>query len=185
MEVGWLSKPVDGNGGELEADETLIGGRSKFMSAKHRAKTIKESSTAGKETILGVLRRGSAVEPSKVVAKHVSNRQNATVQAEVRKHVPSGSAVYTDALMSDDGLAADYVREVVDHVVEYVRDNVHTNGMENNWSLFKRALKGTYVRLNRCISIRTPLSRLSASMSARITTEAVSVRCWAPLPANV
>jgi hypothetical protein len=47
--------------------------------------------------------------------------------------------------MSYHGLAGEYVHQVVDHAVEYVRENVHTNGIENFWSLFKRALKGTYV----------------------------------------
>jgi hypothetical protein len=56
-----------------------------------------------------------------------------------------GSKVYTDSLPSYTGLSSEYVHQIVDHAVEYVRDAVHTNGMENFWSLFKRALKGTYV----------------------------------------
>jgi hypothetical protein len=47
--------------------------------------------------------------------------------------------------MSYAGLAADYVYQAVDLAVEFVRDNVHTNRMENVWRLFKRALKGTYL----------------------------------------
>jgi transposase-like protein len=80
-----------------------------------------------------------------VAAAHVPNRRKATVQAAVREVAEPGAAVYTDALKSYDGLRRDYTHEVVDHAVEYVRDHVHTNGMENFWSPFKRALKGTYV----------------------------------------
>ena len=144
MKVGSFFK-AGPSGDQFEADETFVGGRSKFMSKARRAKTIKGSGTAGKETVMGVLRRGTKTEPSKAVVEHVPNRRKTTVQASVRKVAPVGSAVFTDALKSYDGLASDYVHEVVDHAVEYVRDNVHTNGMENFWSLFKRTLKGTYV----------------------------------------
>jgi transposase-like protein len=141
METGSFLK----SGGTFEADETFIGGRAKNMSAKRHAKTITGSGAKGKEVVMGVLRRGTETEPSKVTAEHVPNRKKGTVQKAVRTVAEKGSAIYTDALRSYDGLAADYVHAVVDHAVEYVRDNVHTNGMENFWSLFKRALKGTYV----------------------------------------
>ena len=133
------------SGGEFEADETFIGGKSKNMSKARRAKTIPGSGVAGKEVVMGVLRRGADGEPSKAVAGHVPNRKKATVQAAVRAVAEPGSALYTDALASYNDLASDYLHQFVDHAVEYVRDNVHTNGMENFWSLFKRALKGTYV----------------------------------------
>jgi transposase-like protein len=141
METGTFLK----SGGEFEADETFVGGRSKNMSTTRRTKTIKGSGVAGKEVVMGVLRRSTETEASKVSAQHVRNRKKVTVQAAVRAVAEPGAAVYTDALRSYDGLAADYVHGVVDHAIEYVRDHVHTNGMENFWSLFKRALKGTYV----------------------------------------
>lgn len=141
METGSFIK----SGGEFEADETFVGGRSKNMSASRRAKTIKGSGVAGKEVIMGVLKRATDTAPSKAVAEHVPNRKKGTVQAAIRAVADAGAAVYTDALKSYDGLAGDYIHQVVDHAVEYVRENVHTNGMENFWSLFKRALKGTYV----------------------------------------
>ena len=140
MQTGTFIK----SGGEFEADETFVGGRSKNMSKARREKTITGSGVKGKEVIMGVLRRGTDAEPSKVAAEHVPNRKK-TVQDAVRAVAEPGSAIHTDALMSYAGLSADYVHQVVDHAVEYVRDNVHTNGMENFWSLFKRALKGTYV----------------------------------------
>jgi len=141
METGSFLK----SGGEFEADETFIGGRSKNMSSSRRAKSITGSGVSGKEVVMGVLRRGTETEPSKVAAEHVKNRKKGTVQAAIRKVAEKGAAVFTDALRSYDGLDDDYLHQVVDHAVEYVRDNVHTNGMENFWSLFKRALKGTYV----------------------------------------
>ena len=133
------------SGGEFEADETFVGGKSKNMSKTRRAKTITGSGAKDKEVVMGVLRRGAATEPSQVVAEHVPNRKKATVQAKVRAVAEPGSTINTDSLLSYASLSADYVHQYVDHAVEYVRDNVHTNGMENFWSLFKRALKGTYV----------------------------------------
>jgi transposase-like protein len=133
------------SGGEFEADETFVGGKSKNMSKTRRAKTITGSGAKDKEVVMGVLRRGTATEPSKVVAEHIPNRKKATVQAKVRAVAEPGSTVNTDALLSYNGLSNEYIHGVVDHAVEFVRDNVHTNGMENFWSLFKRALKGTYV----------------------------------------
>lgn len=133
------------SGGEFEADETFIGGKSKNMSKARRAKSIPGSGVAGKEVVMGVLRRGTDTEASKVAAGHVPNRKKVTVQAAVRAVAEPGSSVNVDALRSYDGLAKDYVLGVVDHAVEYVRDNIHTNGMENFWSLFKRSVKGTYV----------------------------------------
>ena len=77
--------------------------------------------------------------------KHVPNTRKKTLRPEVKQHVEPGASLYTDALKSYEGLAPDYTHEVIDHAEAYVRGNVHTNGMENFWSLLKRALKGTYV----------------------------------------
>lgn len=143
METGSFLK----SGGEFEADETYIGGRAANMHKARKEKTIQGGrGTMGKEVVMGVLRRGNEAESSKVVvAGHVKNNKKATVQSAVRAAAQPGASVYTDALRSYNGLAADYIHQVVDHAVEYVRDAVHTNGLENFWSLFKRALKGTYV----------------------------------------
>jgi hypothetical protein len=67
------------------------------------------------------------------------------LQGEVRANVEEGSEVHTDALASYTGLSKDYVHEVINHAIEYVRGNVTTNRMENFFSLLKRMLKGTYV----------------------------------------
>jgi transposase-like protein len=75
----------------------------------------------------------------------IANRKKKALQAEVKKHVEAGSALYTDALLSYEGLAGDYAHQVVDHAVQYVDGRVHTNGLENFWSLLKRGIAGTYV----------------------------------------
>jgi hypothetical protein len=129
--------------GEVEADESFIGGLAKNMHAKKR-KHI-GTGAAGKTAVLGILKRKSSKGGSKVRAKVIPNVRAETLQPEVRSTVELGSQLYTDAWVSYRGLAGDYRHEVVDHAVEYVRDNVHTNGVENFWSLLKRTIKGTYV----------------------------------------
>lgn len=144
MQTGSFIKS-GGPGSEFEADETFIGGKAKFMSPARRAKSIPGSGVAGKQVVMGVLKRGKDGVPSQAIAEHVPNRKKAQVQAAVRAAAEAGSALYTDALKSYEGLKNDYRHEAVDHAIEYVRGAIHTNGMENFWSLFKRALKGTYV----------------------------------------
>jgi transposase-like protein len=93
----------------------------------------------GKAVVMGLLERHG-----KARVKVLPSRRKRHIQAEVRQHVEAGSSVYTDSLKSYEGLE-EYTHEFIDHAEAYVRDNVHTNGLENFWSLFKRALKGTYV----------------------------------------
>jgi transposase-like protein len=87
-----------------------------------------------------VLERGGKVRTSVT-----ATRRKRELQAHVRKHVQPGAEVFTDALKSYEGLNPEYLHQVVDHAVEYVKGHVHTNGLENFWSLLKRTLKGTYV----------------------------------------
>ncbi len=88
---------------------------------------------------------GMLERQGKVRTAVVETRRKHDVQGQVRKHVAPGSTVYTDELLSYDGLKSDYAHNVINHAEEYVRGNVHTNGMENFWSLLKRGLAGTYV----------------------------------------
>lgn len=81
-----------------------------------------------------------------VVRTHVvSDRRKGTLQRHVRDHVAPGSVVHTDELLSYHGLDDEYVHHVINHAETYVRGTVHTNGMENFWSLLKRGIRGTYV----------------------------------------
>jgi transposase-like protein len=129
--------------GEVEADESFIGGLAKNMHEKRR-KHIGTGSV-GKTTVLGILKRKNTKGGSKVIAKVIPNVRAETLQPEVRAAVEPGSRLYTDAWASYRGLSGDYQHEVIDHAIEYVRGAVHTNGVENFWSLLKRTIKGTYV----------------------------------------
>lgn len=150
MKSGTILKTDDGTGGgEYEADETFVGGRAKNMHKDKREKKITGSGSADKEIVMGILLRGSATAESRIIkAKRIPNTTKNVVQAEIRAAVPAGKILYTDALRSYRGLSADYVHEFVDHAIEYVRDHVHTNTLENFWSLFKRGLKGTYISVS-------------------------------------
>ena len=126
--------------GEIEVDETFIGGKARNMHVEKRARRITSRGSHDKVPVVGILERGG-----KVRTTVVPNRKKKALQAEVRKHVEAGSALYSDALLSYEGLAGDFAHQVVDHAVEYVDGNVHTNGVENYWSLLKRTISGTYV----------------------------------------
>jgi len=127
-------------GGEVEVDETFIGGKARNMHLSERKRRITGTGTKDKTAVMGMLERGG-----KVRATVVPNRRRTALQAEVYKHVSAGTALYSDALPSYNGLETDYVHQVVDHAVQYVDGRVHTNGLENFWSLLKRGISGTYV----------------------------------------
>src|SRR5207249_4014404 len=98
--------------------------------------------TGGKDktTVVGFVQRGGQVQT--VV---IENRKKNTLQAEVKNHVEAGAALYSDELKSYDGLEGQYAHQVINHAVAYVDGKVHTNTLENFWSLLKRAIHGTYV----------------------------------------
>jgi transposase-like protein len=127
-------------GGEVEVDETFIGGKSRNMHKDVRERRISGTGGKDKTAVLGILQRGGSVHTTVV-----RNRRKKTLDAIVRSHVEPGSSVYTDTLPSYNDLHNDYRHQMVDHAVEYVRENVHTNGLENFWSLLKRSIGGTYV----------------------------------------
>jgi transposase-like protein len=132
---------LGGKGGaEVEADETFIGGKARNMHVNVKARRITGTGTKDKVAVMGPLERGGEVRT--VV---VPSRKKPVMQAEVRKHVEVGSALYTDFLLSYEGLASEYAHAVVDHAIEYVNGRVHTNCLENFWSILKRGLSGTYV----------------------------------------
>ena len=126
--------------GDVEADETFIGGKARNMHAGKRALRITGTGGKGKTPVMGILERGGKVRTSVL-----HNRKKKALQAEVREHVEAGSALYTDALLSYEGLAGEFAHQVVDHAVQYVDGKIHTNGLENFWSLLKRGINGTYV----------------------------------------
>lgn len=132
-------------GGDVEIDETYIGGRARNMSAsKKRRIGMKGKSTGfyGKVAVMGLLQRHPAGK-SRIRTRVIKNNRKPLLQSAVREHVLPGSNVYTDALASYVGLDSTYMHGVIDHAEKYVDGQVHTNGCENFWSLLKRALKGT------------------------------------------
>ena len=137
MQTGSFMKKMSG---DIEVDETAIGGLSRNMHKSVRARRIKGTGGLGKMAVMGLLERHGEVR-----AQVVPNVQMATLQPILRSHVEAGSQVFTDKWVSYNGLDADYIHQVINHAEEYVRGNVHTNGIENFWSLLKRTIKGTYV----------------------------------------
>src|SRR6266404_1862856 len=131
--------------GRVEADETYIGAKARYM---HKDKRTGVGHAGLRKTaVQGILERTIGDKHSRVVLKVVPNTRRPELCANVRENVRKGSTVCTDALMSYDDLEKDYDRRVIDHAVSYAQGHVHTNGLENFWSLLKRALKGTYVNV--------------------------------------
>ena len=132
--------------GIVEADETYIGGKSINMHKSKRAKIIRGRGGVGKVAVMGLLERGGR-SSSKVQTKVIADTSRKTIPTAVRESVEAGSNLMTDALYSYNDLDKEYVHDVIDHAVAYVHGNVHTNGIENFWSLLKRAIRGTYVNV--------------------------------------
>jgi transposase-like protein len=107
--------------GEVEADETFIGGLARFMHKADRERKIKGTGGAGKAIVMGILDRNTG----KVHVKHVPNVQRQTLQDEIRQHVESGSEVFTDEWIAYNGLDREYVHQVINHAETYVKGNVH------------------------------------------------------------
>jgi transposase-like protein len=129
-------------GGEVEVDETYIGGKARNMhkGRKLRALAGKGGGSAGKIGVQGMLERGGRVRTTVI-----RDATYATLVPNINRNVEKGSRVFTDELKAYFGLQADYNHEVINHAVSYVEGNIHTNGMENFWSLLKRTIKGTYI----------------------------------------
>jgi len=128
-------------GGEVEVDETFIGGKARNMHVSERKRRITGTGGKDKTAVMGIYERESGT----VRATVIPSRRKKVLQEEVRKHVTAGAALYSDALQSYGGLATEYAHQVVDHATQYVDGRVHTNGLENFWSLLKRGISGTYV----------------------------------------
>src|SRR6266704_483081 len=140
MQDEFFGSKLGTNGGEVEVDETFIGGKARNMHVSERKRRITGTGGKDKTAVVGILERGG-----KIRASVVPSRRKDVLQEEVRRHVTAGAALYSDALKSYEGLATEHAHEVVDHACQYVDGRVHTNGLENFWSLLKRGISGTYV----------------------------------------
>ncbi len=128
--------------GEVEVDETYIGGLAKNMHKSKREKKIKGRGMNDKTAVMGMLSR---TEPRTVKAKVIAWADTVTLNENINEHVEAGSTVITDDHGGYRSMHEQYMHHVINHAVEYVRGNIHTNSIENFWSLLKRTIKGTYV----------------------------------------
>ena len=127
-----------GGSSPVECDETFIGGNVKNM---HKSKRIKVNANGGnKAVVLGMLERGGRVK-----AKVIASRHKPHLSPAMAENVEAGAHIMTDEFPTYGVLETPYVRDTVNHALEYVNGHVHTNGIENFWSLLKRGLKGTYI----------------------------------------
>lgn len=145
MQSGSFLKKMSG---QVEVDETFIGGKARNMHRSVLAKRVAEfatpltgrNQTTGKVAVMGLLERHGEVR-----VMVVPDTKRRSLHGEVTKHVEQGATVYSDALRSYRQLQEDYTHKVINHAEKYVDGIVHTNGIENFWSLLKRTLGGTYV----------------------------------------
>jgi transposase-like protein len=136
MQTGSFNK-LDG---EVEADETFIGGKARNMHKDVRERKITGTGGTDKSTVMGIRQRDGETR-----ARVVPDAKRSTLHEQIRTNVAPGASVYTDDARSYSGLDAMYQHETVDHAERYVDGRAHTNGLENFWSLLKRGLHGTYV----------------------------------------
>lgn len=128
-------------GGEVEIDETFIGGKARNMhKAKKKAMERTGKRAEGKIVVMGMVERKGNVR-----ATIIPDRSKATMQPIVRGNVAPGSQVFTDEWAGCWRMDEEYVHNIINHLESYVEGNVHTNTLENFWSLLKRGLGGTYV----------------------------------------
>lgn len=133
---------IGGEGNELEADETFVGGLTKNMHKGRRTEVEGRGPLQNKTIVHGILDWNLR----QVRATAVPNVKRETLQDEIFKNVKYGSTIYTDSAVAyDNGLQRRFVHDFVNKTEGHVKGRVHTNGMENFWSLMKRSLKGTYV----------------------------------------
>jgi transposase-like protein len=142
LQSGSLMK-LGGSGTPVEVDETFIGGKARNMHRSKRERMSRDGGMQGghgKAVVVGMLERGGRVKTA--VLPH--RRENGPEKV-VRAMVEKGSEVHTDEFTGYYNLKDGYLHKVVNHLESYVKENVHTNGIENFWSLLKRGLSGTYV----------------------------------------
>ena len=144
VRLAMQAKSFDTLGGEVEVDETYIGGKARNMHKDKREK-MRGRTWFGKAAVMGLLQRHGPDKVSKVRVLTVPTTRRKVLEPTVFETIETGSAVFTDELKSYDLLDGPFEHQVINHAEAYARGNVHTNGLENFWSLLKRTIGGTYV----------------------------------------
>jgi transposase-like protein len=129
-----------GLNGPVEIDETFVGGKLKNIHKKKIKRNLAYNGGGGKAIVFGMLERGG-----KVKAHTIADRRKKYIDPIVTATIEDGSHIITDEFAVYQNLTTTYYHEVINHLEGYVRGHVHTNGMENFWSLLKRGLTGTYI----------------------------------------
>ena len=132
---------LGGPNSEVEVDEAWVGGKVANMHKERRARYQTADTKWGKVIVMGMLDRSTR----QIRTEIIPNVDRGTLQSQVLNNIKYGTKVYTDQAPAYSVLAKHYIHDFVNHAVEYVNGQVHTNSLENFWSLFKRNLRGTYV----------------------------------------
>ena len=140
MQDEFFGSKLGGDGGEVEVDETFIGGKARNMHKSKRLKMKVREDNWGKTIVMGMLERGG-----KVRTKVVPDRKKPAIHSTIAEGIAAGTQLYTDDHTGYVDMSPDYVHSIVNHAEQYVNGRVHTNGIENFWSCLKRGLNGTYV----------------------------------------
>lgn len=140
MQAGSFVK-MGGPDSEIEVDETFIGGKARNMhKSKKLGKGYRHRGGINKAVVMGMLQRGG-----KVTTKIITERDKMTLHRHIGECIEEGTTIYSDEWGPYSGLNEKYIHAIINHAERYVDGRVHTNGMENFWSLLKRGLGGTYV----------------------------------------
>jgi len=148
IRLAMQSDSFDKIGGEVEIDETWVGGKARFMHKSRReAVRGKSHGFIGKTAVFGLLERQGPDGHSRVRTKVVRNTGRRALFPIIRQNVAGDAEVFSDAHPTYFTLGDEFAHEMIDHAESYVRGKIHTNGLENFWSLLKRAIRGTYVNV--------------------------------------
>ena len=124
--------------GPVEVDETYVGGKFKNM-YRSRRKRLQDAGDSGKTIVVGVKDR----ETNAIAARVVSRTDSETLHGFVEEHAGQRALVFSDDHRSYLGMKRSHWS--VNHSVsEYVRGQVHVNGVESFWSMLKRGYQGTF-----------------------------------------
>src|SRR6266567_6968304 len=148
IRLAMQSESFDQMDGEIEVDETYIGGKARFMHKARKERIrgkARRASIIGKTVVMGLLERHGPDGHSRIRTSVTPSPSRRVLHPIIRRNVKAGSNIYTDANQPYKLLRDRYVHDFIDHAERYVDGRVHTNGLENFWSLLKRAIKGTYV----------------------------------------